>query len=168
MDIDANTAWKILKEQCSGNIIKHTEAVLNLILELAKRSKVELNLKIIKIGAILHDIGRSVTHNATHGVDGAKIAKSFNLPKEIVNLIERHVGGGISKEEAEKLGIPKKDYIQQTNEEKLLSYADNCIDFDQVIPIGKTIEKFAKKHGEKHSATKLLKKLKDDVEKNIL
>ena len=49
---------------------------------------------------MLHDIGRSKTQGIMHGVEGAKIATELGLPEAIVNIIERHLGAGIPKEEA--------------------------------------------------------------------
>ncbi len=168
MKINSDTAWKILKQRCSKKIVEHCEAVLNLALKLSKIFKVELDIEKIIIGSILHDIGRCKTHGPKHGFLGAKIAKNLNLDEDIIKIIERHVGGGIPKEEAKNLGLPNKDFIPKSNEEKLVSYADKCISHTKIIPIEKTIDRFSKKHGSDHSATKLLVKLKEDVEKNIL
>ena len=40
MEIDTDTAWCILKEHCSKEIVTHTKAVLNLVNKLAERSKI--------------------------------------------------------------------------------------------------------------------------------
>ena len=57
--------------------------------------------------------------------------KSFNLKacqKSVANIIKRHVGGGITPEEAERFGWPKDVYVPETLEEKIVSYADKRID----------------------------------------
>jgi uncharacterized protein (TIGR00295 family) len=76
--------------------------------------------------------------------EGAKIAIELGLPLSIVNIIERHVGAGIPFEEAENLGLPPKDYIPITLEEKIVSHADNLIDNDQKHPIEIEVEKALK------------------------
>jgi hypothetical protein len=61
------------------------------------------------------------------------------MPKEIVSIIKRHVGAGITDEEAKWLGWPQDSYIPQTLEEKIVCYADKCIDSNKRIPIEETI-----------------------------
>ena len=56
-----------------------------------------------------------------------KIARKIGLPLDILYIIERHLGAGIPKEEAVKLGLPEKDYIPETLEEKIVTHADNLI-----------------------------------------
>ena len=62
---------------------------------------------LIKKGALLHDIGRSKTHGITHAVEGAKIVREYGYPEEVQNIVERHIGAGLSEDEAIKLGLPK-------------------------------------------------------------
>ena len=82
----------------------------------------------MEAGALLHDLGRSKTHTVDHAVVGAQIAQSIGLPESVVRIIKRHVGAGITAEEAEWLGWPKDVYEPQTLEEKVVSYADKLID----------------------------------------
>ncbi|MCD6237385.1 MAG: HDIG domain-containing protein, partial [Thermoplasmata archaeon] len=86
------------------------------------------DVKLVEVGALLHDIGRSRTHGIMHGVEGAKIAKNLGLPERIVDIIENHLGAGIPREEAIKLGLPPKDFIPKTLEEKVVAHADNLIE----------------------------------------
>ncbi|MEM3442440.1 MAG: HDIG domain-containing protein, partial [Candidatus Bathyarchaeia archaeon] len=115
------------KSGCLKNVIKHCEAVAEIALEIAKACKdkgFNVDLELVEIGALLHDIGRAKTHSVHHAVIGAEIAKSFGLPDPVISIIKRHVGGGITKEEAEALGWPKDVYVPQTLEEKIVAYAD--------------------------------------------
>jgi uncharacterized protein (TIGR00295 family) len=86
-----------------------------------------------------------------HGVEGAKIATELGLPLSIVNIIERHLGAGIPREEAMTLGLPPKDYMPTTLEEKIVAHADNLIDFDREHPIEKEVEKALQKGHTKHA-----------------
>ena len=61
-----------------------------------------------------------------HGIVGANILRKEKLPKH-ARCCERHVGAGITKTEATKLGLPKKSYLPVTLEEKIVSYADSCM-----------------------------------------
>jgi len=133
---------------CRENVIKHCEAVAKLAVEIAKtcrENRIEVDVKLVETGALLHDIGRSKTHSVHHAVVGAEIATSLGLPQPVISIIKRHVGGGITAEEAKKLGWPKDVYIPKTIEEKIVSYADKLIESSQRVPIERTIENFSKK-----------------------
>jgi len=134
---------------CSDEIINHCEAVRKVAVRIAK--KAHANIQLVEAGALLHDIGRSKTQGIMHGVEGAKIATEFGLPLSIVNIIERHLGAGIPMEEAAMLGLPPKDYMPLTLEEKIVAHADNLIDNDREHPIEKEVEKALKKGHIKHA-----------------
>lgn len=159
-------AFQILREAgCQENVIKHCEAVAKLAVEIAKKflkRGLMVNIELVEIGSLLHDIGRSKTHSVDHAIIGAQIAEELKLPKSIVAIIKRHVGGGISAEEAEKLGWPADIYTPQTIEEKIISYADKLIEGTQRVPIEKTIEKF-RQNGLPPSAINRIKKLHEEV-----
>ncbi|MDI6903910.1 MAG: TIGR00295 family protein [Candidatus Bathyarchaeia archaeon] len=132
---------------CSRNVVNHCEAVAELAAEIGEACKergLDVDLELVEIGALLHDIGRSKTHSVHHAVVGAEIAKSLGLPEPIISIIKRHVGGGITAKEAKRLGWPKDVYIPETLEEKIVSYADMLIEGLRRVPIERTIEKFSK------------------------
>jgi uncharacterized protein len=67
---------------CRGNVVRHAEKVSELAREIAEAcqkngSHVDLNL--VEIGGLLHDIGRGKTHSVHHAVVGAEIARSLGL-----------------------------------------------------------------------------------------
>ena len=150
------TALKLLSETgCSNKVIAHCKAVSALAVKFAETCKnkgLPVNVELVEVGALLHDIGRSKTHGVTHAVVGVEIAKSLNLPKPIISIIECHVGGGIAADEAEKLGLPVKDYFPVTLEEKIVSYADKLIEGSRVVPIERTLNQFSRKLGADHPA----------------
>ncbi|HSV49468.1 MAG TPA: hypothetical protein VLH35_04050, partial [Candidatus Acidoferrales bacterium] len=76
---------------------------------------------------------------------GAQIAKTLGLPQPVINIIKRHVGAGITEEEAEWLEWPQDNYMPTTIEEKVVCYADKRIDHDKVTPIGDEIFKLQTK-----------------------
>ena len=145
---------RLLKEAgCSEEVINHCKAVRRVAVRIAK--KAHANIQLVEAGALLHDIGRSKTQGILHGIEGAKIAQELGLPISIVNIIERHLGAGIPREEAVSLGLPPKDYIPITLEEKIVAHADNLIDNDRKHPIEKEVEKALQK-GHKMHAERLL------------
>ncbi|MGB9959442.1 MAG: TIGR00295 family protein [Candidatus Bathyarchaeales archaeon] len=159
-------ALQILRESgCGENVIKHCEAVTELAVEIAKACKkrgLNVNLELVEIGALLHDIGRAKTHSVHHAVVGAQIGKSLGLSEPIIAIIKRHVGGGITAKEAEKLGWPKDIYTPRTLEEKIVTYADKLIEGSKKVPIEETIEKFSNE-GLPPSAIKRVLKLHKEI-----
>lgn len=138
---------------CSEEVIRHCRAVRNVAIRIAKKANADVNL--VEAGALLHDIGRSKTHDIRHAVEGVKIAKELGLPDIIINIIKRHIGAGLESEEAELLGLPAKDYIPETLEEKIVCHADSLIDNNRKQNIEKTIEK-ALLEGHKEYARRLV------------
>jgi uncharacterized protein len=132
---------------CLRNVINHCEAVAELSVEIAeacRKKGIDVNLELVEIGALLHDIGRSKTHSVHHAVIGAQIAREYGLPESVISIIKRHVGGGITAKEARKLGWPKDVYVPKTLEEKIVAYADKLIEGSRRVPIEKTIENFSR------------------------
>ncbi|MFO7768050.1 MAG: HDIG domain-containing protein, partial [bacterium] len=103
-------------------LMEHTMDVLDRTLELYQ--KWGGDLKLLIAGALLHDIGRTVTHGVEHGVEGAKLVREQGWHEEVAKIVERHMGGGITKEEAQEQGLPSKDYVPETLEERLVCFAD--------------------------------------------
>nr|WP_302578777.1 TIGR00295 family protein [Methanobrevibacter arboriphilus] len=117
---------KLLKEEgCPDWVIEHSLAVCNKAKEISKNFDVSQEL--IEEAALLHDIGRSKTNDIDHAIIGANLAIEKGFSNEVASIIEKHVGSGISKKEAIELGLPEKDYIPSTIEEKIISHADNLI-----------------------------------------
>jgi uncharacterized protein len=145
----AEQALRILREAgCRQNIIRHAQAVSRLAFEIATVSKEKgynVDVDLVQIGGLLHDIGRAKTHSVHHAIIGAEIARSIGLPEQVIAIIKRHVGGGISAREARKLGWPKDVYVPQSLEEKIVSYADKLVEGSRRVPIERTIQHLSRK-----------------------
>jgi uncharacterized protein len=151
------------KYHCPLKIINHSEQVAKLALEIASKLEkkgLKVDLKFVEIGALLHDIGRSKSHAVDHGVLGANIAEIEGLPEAAVRIIKRHVGGGITAQEAEKFGWPKDVYEPTTLEEKIVSYADKLIDKSKRVPIDLEIERLQVEHKD---AAERVRKLHEEL-----
>jgi len=135
----------LIENGCSNDVIIHCKRVAELAVETAeaiKKKGLTVDSKLVEVGALLHDIGRSKTHSVNHVIEGAKIANGAGLPKPVVSIIKRHVGGGITKTEAQTLGWPVDDtYFPITLEEKVVSFADKLIEKGKRVPVKLTIEK---------------------------
>lgn len=160
-------ALKLLRKSgCAQNVTRHCKAVARLAVEMAERLRKEnmnVDVSLVKIGALLHDIGRSETHSVDHVIAGAEVARSLKLPRQIVSIVERHIGGGITAEEAEDLGWPNKSYMPQTVEEKIVAYADKLIEGTRRVPIERTVQIFERKLGKHHPAVDRLMKLHEEM-----
>lgn len=118
---------KLLKKSgCSEEVIRHCISVRDVAVRIAEKANADV--KLVEASALLHDIGRSKTHGIRHAIEGAGIVKKLGLHKEIINIIERHIGAGLPAEEAKKLGLPPKDYLPTTLEEKIVCHADNLVE----------------------------------------
>jgi uncharacterized protein len=159
-------ALKLLSQSgCSSNVIEHCKVVSALAVQIAKaceKKGLNVNIKLVQVGALLHDIGRSKTHSVNHVIAGAEIARSLNLPESIVLIIEHHAGGGITIDEAKKLGWPVKSYLPQTLEEKIVMYADKLIEGLKRVEIDRTIKKLSMELGEEHPSIERIKKLHEE------
>lgn len=144
---------ELLESICSGKVVDHCKAVADLALETAEilmEKGLKIDCDLVEIGALLHDIGRSKTHKVNHALVGSEIAKAADLPDSVVSIIKRHVGGGITTNEAERLGWPKDVYIPNTLEEKIVSYADKLIENAKYTSIETIVEKLKREF--KHEA----------------
>ena len=140
--------YSLLSELCNKNVVMHCLAVSLYTYEVGLKLKgkghnVDLDLAVF--GALLHDIGRSRTHSIKHGVEGGRIVREYNLGEKLALIVERHIGGGIPKEEAVKLGLPPRDYIPTTLEEKLVAHCDNLISGTRRVDINFVVEKFKRR-----------------------
>ena len=125
------------RENTPENVIDHCKAVCRKAMKIAANFD-NADKDLIKKGALLHDIGRSKTHGITHAIEGVEIARKYGYTSDVLNIIERHIGAGITEEEAIWLGLPKKSYLPQSIEEKIVAHADNLVsgseeDIDFVI-----------------------------------
>jgi uncharacterized protein len=132
-------ATKILTENgCTVAVVNHCLAVTDFALQIATKLQqkgFKVDLELVEAGAMLHDLGRAKTHGVEHSLVGAQMAQTLGLPQEVINIVKRHVGAGITEQEADWLGWPKDTYIPQTLEEKVVCYADKRIDHDHIVPI---------------------------------
>ncbi|MCS7121457.1 MAG: TIGR00295 family protein [Archaeoglobaceae archaeon] len=119
------------------NIRKHCIAVAKTALEIADAAKkrgYNVDVNAVLIGALLHDIGRAITNDPfKHFLMSAKILEKEGFSEKLIKIVERHFSAGLKAEEAEKLGLEKKDYMPETLEEKIVSFADNITFGDKKV-----------------------------------
>ena len=154
---------KLLKElNCPEWVIGHSIGVSNKALEIASNFD-DIDTKLIKTGALLHDVGRSKTNSIEHAIIGANILRDLDFSEEICLIVERHIGTGISKEESKKLGLPIKSYIPQTLEERIVSHSDNLFNGSQEVSVEFTMDKWKRKLGENHPSIKEIQIIHEEL-----
>jgi uncharacterized protein len=135
---------------CWPETVAHCVVVSHIAVSIAERLDISINLELVRLGGLLHDIGRSRTQGIDHALVGAVIAKELGYSNELVRIIERHIGAGISAQEAERLGLPKKDFFPETPEEKIVSYADNLTYGVRQMSFSGALERFRTVLGPDH------------------
>ncbi|AEA46626.1 TIGR00295 family protein [Archaeoglobus veneficus] len=117
------------------NVRMHCRAVAELAVRIAEAARVrgyDVDIEAVRLGALLHDIGRAYSHGLDHFVISGEILRKEGLDEKIIRIAERHFSSGITAEEAKALGLPAKDFMPETLEEKIVAFADNLIFGDRV------------------------------------
>ena len=154
-------ALKILRQAgCSTKVVEHCVKVAHYAKEIAescRKKGVQVDVELVRIGALLHDIGRAKTHAVNHSIVGAQLARELKLSNSIVSIIENHVGTGINESEAEKLGWPIKSYVPKTLEERIVAYADKLIAGSSLMSIDLALDQLRRENGVSSDAVERLK-----------
>lgn len=165
--ISADCALQVLREEgCSSEVISHIRAVTKKSVEIARRISEnghEVDVDRVRIGAILHDIGRARTHDVSHGVEGARILRERGL-EDFAPFAENHLGAGITREESREMDIPTGDCMPESLEEKIVTYGDNLICGDEVITFGEAIEELEEELGPDHPSLERFSELREELE----
>lgn len=110
----------------------------------AARVGVQVDRGVVLQGALLHDVGRTVTQDVRHAGVGADLLRQDPEPwdERVVLCVERHTGAGIDATEAAALGLPVKDYTPRTLEEKIVAHADNLYSGDKRLTLEGVLAKY--------------------------
>jgi uncharacterized protein len=172
-------AKKRIRSECIGllrevgsdeAVVEHCIAVAELALEIALyhnhsegHAHDSVDEKLVFKGALLHDIGRVRSHGVEHGFMGGEVARALGLDEKVVRIIQRHVGAGITAEEAREVGLPPVTFIPETMEEKIVAHADNLMDGWRRTSIEHAIANLKEKLGEAHPSINRIIRLHEEV-----
>jgi len=154
------------KTGCSKSVVDHCIVVSNLAAAIARaceRRGIPVDIKLVEIASLLHDVGRSVTHDVRHGVLGGALARANSFDERIVSIIETHVGAGIPADEAEDIGLPRRDFMPKTIEEKIVAYADKLMKGKRRVEVDEVLEEFSKTLGANHPALNRFRNLHREI-----
>lgn len=159
-------ALNLLREAgCSRRVVEHCLAVAKKAIEIARQIRAngyEVDLKLVELGALLHDVGRARTHDIEHGVEGAQLLRSRGLG-ELAGFAESHIGAGIPAREAGELGLPVRDFMPQTLEEKIVAYADKLMIGAEDVSYEEAKEQLKAQLGADHPALGRLDALREEI-----
>lgn len=156
---------ELLKEAgCPDKVIEHVIAVAMAALSIADEVKIPVDKELIRLGSLLHDIGRAKTHGIDHAVVGAQMAAELGMDERIVKIIGRHIGAGIPADEARAMGLPYKDYLPISPEEKIVAHADNLLIGSRITSFEESLQRFKNLLGIDHPAVERFLKLHKEIE----
>ncbi len=147
-------------------IVAHCKTVARVAMVIAdefERRGRRVDSEVVLAGALLHDIGRTRIQTVKHGLEGSEMIRKEGVDERVVEVVRRHVGAGISTDEAKTLGLPDLDYIPRTLEERIVCFADKLVDSDTVRPFNGEVERFTKKGHDVGRLLALKKDLADEL-----
>ncbi len=133
----------LLEEGVHDRVIRHVCVVKAVAEVIGKRCGADLDL--VRAGSLLHDLGRSRTHDIRHGVEGALLARGRGLSEPLALIIQKHIGAGITADSARALGLPEMDYVPTTLEERIVCHADNLVGDTEVLTSQESYVNFVRK-----------------------
>ncbi len=155
-----------LKIQLS--VRRHSEKVADKALEIAdKITRTNVDKNLIEIGALLHDVGRTKTHGFKHALIGGKILRERGFSINLARICETHILGGLDKEDAKRFGLPEKDYLPKTLEEKIICLADKHMAGTREVTIKERFERWFQKYGRSRillKSKKRIEQIQQDIE----
>lgn len=114
----------------------HSETVARvagMVVDALRAAGERVDPALTRAGGLLHDIGRSITHDGTgHCWEGYQLLLAAGQPV-LARFCVTHSYGGMTADEAAGVGWPAADYRPRTWEEKAVTVADGFVHFDRVV-----------------------------------
>ncbi|MFE7662322.1 HDIG domain-containing metalloprotein [Streptomyces celluloflavus] len=117
-------------------VYTHCEIVSRIAEQLMADTVLPLDAALVRVGALLHDIGVYRLYDRTgrldhssylrHGILGHEILRQEGFPERLRRFCSCHTGVGITRHDIRENGLdlPEADYLAETTEEQLVMYAD--------------------------------------------
>lgn len=142
-------AWHILRTaQPPAWVLRHVACVESLALAMTDKAKAnghKLDRDLVQVGAVLHDIGRSITQDPRHAHLGAELLRDQDMDDAVVRIVERHTGAGLTADEAVTMQLPSGAYTPETLEEQIVAHADNLYSGDRRLTMEQVKAKYEAK-----------------------
>ncbi|MDR0438675.1 MAG: HDIG domain-containing protein [Methanocalculaceae archaeon] len=125
---------------CDSGVIRHCETVASVASQFSGDS---VDDALVFAGSMMHDIGRSITHDISHAQNGARICRERGESEALIEIVLRHVGAGLNADECTLLGLLPMDCVPRTLEEKIVAHADNLTKGSKIISIEECMTRIA-------------------------
>ena len=115
----------------------------------------QMDIEFLRTAALLHDIGRYKTHDPIlHGVEGYRLLNGLGYAHEAF-VCASHILYGLSSGDAVRYGLPCRDFIPASLEERLVPLIDFLIEFDRPTTLAKRFESLRARSGNQFFLEKL-------------
>jgi len=112
------------------------------------KSRYSIDQHYLWSAALLHDIGRCVTHDPVmHGVEGYNLLLKLGHEAEAF-VCASHILFGLEAAEAMQFGLPAHDFIPRTIEERIVTLVDLMIEGDQPTTLDRRFSSLRKRYVE--------------------
>nr|MDO8117305.1 HD domain-containing protein [Candidatus Sigynarchaeota archaeon] len=139
-------------------IKEHSLVVRDIALQIVKKIKennkdIHIDERIVETGALLHDIGRVVSHGLEHGFRGYLLLKEARVDNRVARCALVHVLGGFTLSDVKKeFPIAVREEINEplmpeSIEEKIVCLADKHAVGTIKVSMNKRFARWFKKHG---------------------
>lgn len=117
-------------------VYTHCLIVCGIAEQLYGRSGADVDIELVRAGCLLHDVGVYQLYDDAgtldypnyirHGVLGHELLREEGFPEVICRFASHHTGVGLTRDDVlrERLPLPPQDYVAETEEERLVMYAD--------------------------------------------
>ncbi|HTF98981.1 MAG TPA: HDIG domain-containing protein [Nitrospirota bacterium] len=118
--------------------------------------------------ALLHDIGRCITHNPiSHGVEGYNLLMRFGYERE-AHVCAAHILFGLEASDAVLFGLPAHDFHLRTVEERLVALVDFLLEHDKPTTLDRRFSSLRKRNADNSFFLSRLDRAREQAEAFML
>jgi len=149
--MDYESALKLVEDFFGdGRIARHCRATSRKAVEMAEKIRANghcVDLELVRVGALLHDIGRHKTHDIEHNYEGGRMLREMGF-EELARAVERHGANVFEQVSPEELTI----------EEKIIYLADKLTEEDRHVSLDERFNSVVERRrrtGREHEIAKI-------------
>lgn len=151
MTLTRETALELLEAHGRGGAwVRHCRAVAEhaAVLGRALAGRHPVDHDFLWRAALLHDIGRSVTHDPVgHGVEGHRLLSGLGHGREAA-LCASHVLFGLEASEAAQFGLPERAHLPEGLEERIVTLVDFLVEHTRPTTLHRRFESLKRRNAD--------------------